>query len=158
MVKSMQVFKNKFSFLLLALLTTFSFLSAHEVLGAQTTAPSEKKTGGMMGDPASKRGVEYGFDKGFEAGKADKDAGLKPDPARHDDFNSPEKFYRYEFGSRAGFVQGFKSGFVGGYEKAFGKNVKITVPGTKSAVPGEEGSAGKPISKPIKGAPNSDAL
>jgi hypothetical protein len=122
---------------------------------AQDKPPPPKKTGGMMGDPAGKRGLEYGFDKGFQAGKTDKDGGLKPDPARHEDYNDPEKFYRYEFGSRSHFVQGFKSGFAGGYQKAFGKEVKIKIPGEKAAVSG--GSA-RPSGATTPASAGSDAL
>lgn len=110
-----------------------------------------------MGDPAKKRGVEYGFDKGYSAGKKDKDAGLKPDPKRHEDFNDPEKYYRYEFGSRAGFISGFKGGFVGGYQKAYGKKVKVVVPGLYEKAPeGDEAAKAPPATKPPDAA--NDAL
>jgi len=113
--------------LILALFVGISLISPPA--GWAKSKNTKGKKVGFVGDPAKKRGVEYGFDKGYEAGKADKDAGLKPDPKRHEDFNKPEKYHRSEFGSQAGFSAGFKGGFVGGYQKAFGKKVKINVPG-----------------------------
>jgi hypothetical protein len=161
-MKSIKTANRGFRWGVAALLLGFFCIGtlAPRLGNTETPAPKknlEKKTGGMMGDPAGKRGVEYGFDKGFAAGKKDKDAGLEPDPKRHEDFNDPEKFYRYEFGARSSFVNGFRSGFVGGYQKAFGKKGKVIVPGVSPPSSGEA-SADSPITKPIPASTGSDAL
>lgn len=93
-------------------------------------AASKNKKVGFAGDPAKKRGIEYGYDKGYAAGKEDNAAGLKADPKRHDSYNNPDKFFRSEFGSQGSFVAGFKSGFNGGYQKAYGRKVKIISAGS----------------------------
>src|SRR5262249_15580278 len=87
-------------------------------------AEGGKKTG-FNGDPSQKRGMEIGFDLGRKNGKADQVQNLKPDPKRHDEFENPDKFYRYEYGSRAAFVGGFRSGYLGGYQSAFGKKIPL---------------------------------
>ena len=109
--------------LLLASLVLFLFIFF--VMNSPILAADSGKKVGFAGDPAKKRGIEYGFDIGYSAGKKDNDADLKPDPKRHEAYNEPDKYYRYEFGSRASFTSGFKSGFNGGYQKAYGKKVKI---------------------------------
>jgi hypothetical protein len=117
---------RKSVFLLLTL-----FLSPLLVCGAinaiqanEPTAPAKAKQGGISGDPARKRGLELGFDKGLKAGKQDKNKGLKPNPKAHDEFNNPDKSYSYEYGSRVNFDAGFRSGFLGGYQQGFGQKVK----------------------------------
>jgi hypothetical protein len=105
---------------------------------AKSTTP-EKKTA-YSGDPARKRGMELGHDYGLKAGKEDKTKNAPPNPQAHEAFKDPNKYYRYEFGSRASFVSGFKSGFLGGYQQALGKKVTVkaeSIPsdGTASAVP-----------------------
>ncbi len=129
---------------ILALLTVFSIPPAHTQGSPSTesTPPTPKKTtvskgnvGGIMGDPARKRGLELGFDMGKKAGKADKDQGKKADPQTHPEFNDPRPFYRYEYGSFAGFASGFRSGFLGGYKTAYGGDakIKLTSPTVKSS-------------------------
>ncbi len=84
----------------------------------------ELKKTGFYGDPSQKRGMEYGYDRGLKAAKADRAAGLSPDPSRHGDYEDPNQFYRYEFGSRSRFVAGFRGGFLGGYQAVLGKSAK----------------------------------
>jgi hypothetical protein len=117
-----------------------------------------RKVGGIMGNPAQKRGIEMGFDMGFIAGKADKENGLKPDPKRHDAFNDPEKYYRYEFGSRAAFISGFRGGFAGGYQKAFGKEIRVTSPGYDTGNGKAMEAVPAKTAKPRGPDPASDAL
>lgn len=132
--------------LLIMVLVLGAAIGLPSVLNAASDSTIEKKRGGIMGDPATKRGLEYGFDKGVSAGKQDKKAELEPDVSRHEAYEDPNKYYRYEFGSRARFVRGFKSGFVGGYKQVFGKGVKVKTASSKSASKTVEPSA--VVSKP----------
>ncbi len=91
---------------------------------ARSAQAQELKKTGFYGDPSQKRGMEYGYDRGLKAAKADQAAGLSPDPSRHGDYEDPNQFYRYEFGSRSRFVSGFRGGFLGGYQAVLGKSAK----------------------------------
>lgn len=150
----MSISRSKLSpnFFLLIGIILLGFLSENYPATLQAQALEKEGTakgpmGGIVGDPSRKRGVEMGYDMGFQMGKSDQRLGLEPDPKRHDTFNDPNQFYRYEFGSRAGFVSGFRGGFVGGYQKAYGKKVKVAAPTTplQSPSPGTtQGSAPAP--------------
>lgn len=99
--------------------------------GVQTV---EKKIGGIQGNPATKRGMDIGFDRGVTAAKQDRDAGLEPDLNRHDDFENAKKFYRYEFGSRITFLRAFRRGFIGGYKRVFGEDTKLKISSSKESL------------------------
>ncbi len=128
---------------------------------AYSQNPSSKappKKTGFSGDPARKRGLELGFDFGLKAGKGDKSLNKKPNPGEHEAFKNPDKYYRYEFGSRASFVGGFKSGFVGGYQQAFGKKVQLKADGsTTLSAPTTPKPKATPAASPPSN-PASDAL
>jgi hypothetical protein len=153
---------RKSVFLLLTLfLSPLLVCSAINAIQAnEPTAPAKAKQGGISGDPARKRGLELGFDKGLKAGKQDKDKGLKPNPKSRDEFNNPDKSYSYEYGSRASFDAGFRSGFLGGYQQGFGQKVKgISVydeTGRPPSSPTPHGPV-KPPPKPKSSTVNSDA-
>ena len=85
-----------------------------------------RKTGGIMGDPAHKRGVELGFDAGLKAAKEDQAQGKKPNPSSRREYQKPDAYYRYEYGSLANFLSGFRAGFLGGYKGIFGKKVSVS--------------------------------
>jgi len=129
--------------------------------GSGTSTKSAKagaKKVGYSGDPARKRGLELGYDLGLKAGKQDKEKDAKPDPAAHDPFKTPEKYYRAEFGSRANFVSAFKSGFVGGYQTAFGKKVKLKPDGSGTSVSSTVVKKPKTAPPTTSSTPSSDAL
>lgn len=139
----MSRFPRFLNFCLLAVLGGLSLAMALPAL-AKDSKSAPAKTVGFSGDPAKKRGLEIGYDKGSKAGKKDKDANLKPDPSRHEIYKDPKKEYRYEYGSAASFTAGFRSGFLGGYKQAFGGSVKISAGST-----GVTGSSGlSPTSTP----------
>lgn len=129
----------------LTLLFSLSLAMPTLAIGASSKAKPAaggKKTG-FNGDPAKKRGLEIGFDQGQKAGKGDLEKKLSPDPNRHDEFNKPEKFFRFEYGSQAAFSSGFRSGFVGGYQAAYGKKVKVS-----ASASGGTSTSGSPSAKP----------
>ena len=134
-------------------LTLTCTLAISPPASAQTTKPAKKATtekkSAYMGDPARKRGLELGYDYGLKAGKEDKAKNKKLAPQDNEVYKNPDKFYRYEFGSRANFNSGFKSGFLGGYQQAFGKKVPLKADGTISGVP----TPGTTTVKKTKGAP-----
>ena len=169
--------KSVFRSFILAFATFFTFLpifpihdsqAAEEAPAAPTTNSAPKKDGtapkqgGIMGDPARKRGLELGFDYGLKAGKADKEQNKKPDPKSHSEFNDPNKLYRYEYGYRASFNAGFRSGFMGGYQQAFGKDVKMVHTGESSPSPQSHvpkaTKAATPAAKPKASNISTDAL
>jgi hypothetical protein len=80
-----------------------------------------KKTGGIVGDPSRLRGFVLGYDAGPKAGSEDKSQNKSSDPLSHPEYQKPDQFYRYEYGSRAAFIAGFRSGFLRGYKSSFGK-------------------------------------
>ncbi len=90
--------------------------------------PGYKRVGGIQGDPAMKRGVDLGWDKGYLAGKAEVEQGVNPDPTRFEDYNDPNKWYRYEFGKRGIFIRGFRGGFLKGYSYGLQQQVQYKAP------------------------------
>src|SRR4030095_2087982 len=80
-----------------------------------------KTTGGIVGDPSHKRGFVLGYDAGPRAGSEDKAQNKNPDPSLRPEYNKPDQFYRYEYGSRASFIAGFRRGFLRGYKSSFDK-------------------------------------
>ena len=83
----------------------------------------EGKKYGFSGDPSKKRGLELGFDRGWQAAKNDQDQAEKLDPKTHDFMVLAEKLYRYEYGSRQSFLYGFERGFLKGYREALGGKI-----------------------------------
>jgi len=73
--------------------------------------------GGIVGDPSRKRGLELGYDVGLKAARQENATGTAPDAKAHPEYQNPDKWYRYEYGSRAQFMAGFRSGFLGAYRK-----------------------------------------
>lgn len=109
-------------------------------------ATGKKKA--YMGNPASKRGVELGFDQGYLAAKSDQKASLKPDMNRHQAYQDPNKYYRYEFGGRSNFNRGFLAGFRAGYRQVLGKSVPSGSSKSKSYFHSAGGSSKVKKSKP----------
>lgn len=102
---------------------------AHKGWGeTDEVVPVSGKKQAYMGDPGRKRGLELGFDQGYMAAQADLDQGLEPDLSRHETYNDPKPFYRYEFGNRGSFYNGFRSGFIVGYRQVLGRGVSIVPP------------------------------
>lgn len=124
-----------------------------------TKSTTSGKKSGFSGDPARKRGLELGFDYGLKAGKEDKAQKKKADPQAHQPFQNPEKYYRYEFGSRANFISGFKSGFLGGYQQALGKKVTWKADGSGNVAGTLPTDVKTPTKKPVPPVnPAADAL
>lgn len=88
--------------------------------GSQNRAEG-KKTGGIVGDPSHKRGLDLGYDAGPRAGREDKADNKDRNPAARQEYKNPGQFYRYEYGSRALFIAGFRRGFLRGYNSSFKK-------------------------------------
>lgn len=95
----------------------------------------EKRVGGINMPPGLKRGLDLGWDKGYLAGKAELKKAAEPDPTRFEDYNDPNRWYRYEFGSRGQFIRGFRGGFLKGYSYGLQQNVRYKAP----LKPGEDG-------------------
>jgi len=74
-----------------------------------------------VGDPSRQRGFELGYDAGPRAGNEDKAKNKNPNPYLRPEYMNAEQFYRYEFGSRALFIEGFHTGFLRGYKSSFSK-------------------------------------
>lgn len=74
-----------------------------------------------MGDPSAKRGFVLGYDEGVKAGKEDKKVGKKENPSSHEEYKMGEKKYRYEYGSRANFINGYQGGFLKGYKSGYNR-------------------------------------
>lgn len=88
----------------------------------------QKKVGGINMPPGLKRGLDLGWDKGYLAGKAEMKKSVKPDPTRFEDYNDPDRWYRYEFGNRGHFIRGFRGGFLKGYSYGLQQNVGYKAP------------------------------
>lgn len=96
----------------------------HGDLGSQNN-PAAKKTGGIRGDPSLKRGFDLGYDVGPRAAQEDRIQNKIPNPFLRPEYTKPDHLYRYEYGSRAAFVAGFRRGFLLGYRSSFGgTNIK----------------------------------
>ena len=117
--------RRVFFFTGVLILTTITVAWANE----GSSGPSQyKKRGGIQGHPAMKRGLELGWDKGYLAGKAEVEKSTQPDPSRHEDYNDPDKWYRYEFGRRSIFIRGFRGGFLKGYSYGLQQKVPYKAP------------------------------
>ncbi|MDX1386466.1 MAG: hypothetical protein R3257_02675 [bacterium] len=95
--------------------------------GSETPSYTGKKRA-FMGNPAHKRGTELGFDRGYWAAKSDQKFGREPDVSRHEAYHDPNTYYRYEFGNRGAFYQGFRAGFWAGYKYIIGKDATFKSP------------------------------
>ena len=63
-----------------------------------------------------------GYDAGPKAGNADQAENKSSAPFLRPEYENPGQFYRYEYGSRAMFIAGFRRGFLLGYNWAFSKS------------------------------------
>jgi hypothetical protein len=112
----------------LLILGVMGIFSSPVVQAGDSEVSTHGKKHGYMGDPARKRGLELGYDRGYWAAKTDQKFGKEPDVARHDAYHDPNNYYRYEFGRRSVFYQGFRAGFYAGYKQVFGKDAKFKSP------------------------------
>lgn len=88
---------------------------------AKGASASDSKKQVYMGDPATKRGYELGYDDGVKAGKEDKKNGKKENPSGHENYKLGEKKFRAEYGNRGKFVGGYQGGFLKGYKSGYGR-------------------------------------
>lgn len=107
------------------LISTMGLLHAGDAVDGQA---GYKRVGGIQMPPAMKRGLELGWDKGYLAGKAEVEQTVDPDPTRFEDYNDPNKWYRYEFGQRSQFIRGFRGGFLKGYSYGLQQQVRYKAP------------------------------
>jgi len=75
-----------------------------------------------MGDPSRKRGLELGYDVGLKAARQESVEAKASVSNDHPEYQNADKWYRYEYGSRAQFVAGFRSGFSAAYRQALKKS------------------------------------
>lgn len=113
------------SFVLFFSITNLFLFAADSSTNAQKTAKSaagaDSKKQVYMGDPATKRGYELGYDDGVKAGKEDKKNGKKESPSSREEYKVGDKKFRSEYGSRAKFVGGYQGGFLKGYKSGYNR-------------------------------------
>lgn len=115
------------SFAMVVAFFAFSMMTSVALGQANSTKPSEgKKTGGIVGDPSHKRGFDLGYDAGPRAGNEDKAQNKTQGYSQRPEYLKPDQYYRYEYGSRAMFIAGYRRGFLRGYNSAFAPHTRKT--------------------------------
>ena len=114
--------KNTLLHFLLLLLLTYALpaLAADSNKNSKSSGADSKKQV-YMGDPATKRGYELGYDDGVKAGKDDKKKGRKESASSHEDYKNGEKKFRSEYGNRGKFAGGYQGGFLKGYKSGYNR-------------------------------------
>jgi hypothetical protein len=122
-MKLLTILISSFLFLNLVSCPLKSMASETRAIDQKTTDPKNNidKAVVVTSDPARKRGFELGYDLGVKAGKSDKTIGRKPNPNAHDEYKMGDKSYRYEYGNRARFLEGYQAGFSRGYKSGYSR-------------------------------------